>query len=465
MDEILTLKEVAAFLKVAEKTVYALAQRGELPGFKIGSQWRFRQAMLQHWMDAQSVYLPTSDKNGDHEVTSAPGAIITLDRTRTRPSPASSLRVTLAGRYDLDEQRYQLRDSGVSVPIEPKAFDLLVYLVRHRNRVVSKAELLDHLWPRQVVTESSLTQCVAKVRKALCANSFDSLPIRNVYGRGYQFILPVINSAQEARKKHRQLHRLPHQFLSSHPHASACFLQGGEYLFQFTPQALAQARQMYERAITLDPQYAAAYAAAAWTYWFEWLWLWNPEPQTLDHAQHLARHAVTLNESLALARLTLGYTSLFRREYSKAIAEAEQSLRLDPHYAWAYALLGDMRVSIGQPRKALPLIEKAIQLEPQSAAHFSASLGLAYHALHRYDDAFAAVKETLTLTPNFLSARIFLTVLYSETGQTKEAKRELHALRQLVPSLSADRLRQRFPYQDIAESDRIITALQSVGLN
>lgn len=50
-DEILTLKEVAALLKVAEKTTYTMAQRGELPGFKVGGQWRFRRADIESWID------------------------------------------------------------------------------------------------------------------------------------------------------------------------------------------------------------------------------------------------------------------------------------------------------------------------------------------------------------------------------------------------------------------------------
>ena len=52
-DEILTLKEVATLLKVAEKTTYTMAQRGELPGFKVGGQWRFRRADIETWIDRQ----------------------------------------------------------------------------------------------------------------------------------------------------------------------------------------------------------------------------------------------------------------------------------------------------------------------------------------------------------------------------------------------------------------------------
>jgi excisionase family DNA binding protein len=52
-DEVLTIKEVAALLKLAEKTVYAMAQAEELPAFKIRGQWRIKRAEFDRWIDAQ----------------------------------------------------------------------------------------------------------------------------------------------------------------------------------------------------------------------------------------------------------------------------------------------------------------------------------------------------------------------------------------------------------------------------
>ena len=53
-DEILTVPEVAGLLKVAEKTVYTMAQQGELPAFKVRGQWRFRRTDLEAWIDAKT---------------------------------------------------------------------------------------------------------------------------------------------------------------------------------------------------------------------------------------------------------------------------------------------------------------------------------------------------------------------------------------------------------------------------
>ncbi|EME0092501.1 helix-turn-helix domain-containing protein [Vibrio parahaemolyticus] len=52
-DQILTLKDVAAYLKLAEKTAYRLASEGKLPGFKVGGSWRFKREDLEAWIEKQ----------------------------------------------------------------------------------------------------------------------------------------------------------------------------------------------------------------------------------------------------------------------------------------------------------------------------------------------------------------------------------------------------------------------------
>ena len=54
-DEILTIQEIATFLKIKEKTAYDLAAKGKLPGFKVGGAWRFKRSQLNEWIDQQAT--------------------------------------------------------------------------------------------------------------------------------------------------------------------------------------------------------------------------------------------------------------------------------------------------------------------------------------------------------------------------------------------------------------------------
>ena len=67
-DEILTIRDVAALLKVGEKTIYTMAQAGDLPGFKVRGQWRFRRSDIDAWIAAQVEQAKArTDDGGDDE--------------------------------------------------------------------------------------------------------------------------------------------------------------------------------------------------------------------------------------------------------------------------------------------------------------------------------------------------------------------------------------------------------------
>jgi DNA-binding winged helix-turn-helix (wHTH) protein len=95
------------------------------------------------------------------------------------------------GNYELDAQRCELRCGGQQVAIEPKVFEVLVYLVEHRDRVVTKEELLEQCWSGTFVSEAALTRCLAKVRKTVQPEPTGPPVIKTIYGRGYSFVAPV----------------------------------------------------------------------------------------------------------------------------------------------------------------------------------------------------------------------------------------------------------------------------------
>jgi DNA-binding winged helix-turn-helix (wHTH) protein/DNA polymerase III delta prime subunit len=90
--------------------------------------------------------------------------------------------------FELDEQLFQLRRGGAVVRLEPKVYDVLAHLVRHRNRVVSKDELLETLWQGEFVSDTVLPRCIATMRKALGDARAQPRLIATVHGRGYRFI-------------------------------------------------------------------------------------------------------------------------------------------------------------------------------------------------------------------------------------------------------------------------------------
>lgn len=81
--------------------------------------------------------------------------------------PVPSNMIFTFGQFELDEAKRELRLSGVAQPLQPRVFDLLLYLVRNRERVVSKDELLSALWPEVIVTDSSIMRAISVIRAIL----------------------------------------------------------------------------------------------------------------------------------------------------------------------------------------------------------------------------------------------------------------------------------------------------------
>jgi tetratricopeptide (TPR) repeat protein len=168
---------------------------------------------------------------------------------------------------------------------------------------------------------------------------------------------------------------------------------------------------MVERAIELDPQYAAAYAMLAWTYLAEFL-LWNQDPQMLERAFATAQRAVALDDSLPVAHMTLGDVYLWRKQPEQALAEAERAITLDPNFSEGYAHLGDILNATGRPAEALKMVEKALRLSPHPPFYYFFWLGESHRRMDQYEEAIAAQKQVLLQNPNFLPAHTELAESY-----------------------------------------------------
>lgn len=107
------------------------------------------------------------------------------------------------GEYELDQENYELRRAGTLVPLQPKVFDLIRYLVEQRGRVVPTPELLQHVWPNESISRSAMSWSLNQARKALRQEGKAKLPIETIYGRGVRFNADVrlieSNAAQAAQ--------------------------------------------------------------------------------------------------------------------------------------------------------------------------------------------------------------------------------------------------------------------------
>jgi pimeloyl-ACP methyl ester carboxylesterase len=106
----------------------------------------------------------------------------------------------LDGRFELDETLFELRGPAGPVPLEPQAFDVLAFLVRHRDRLVSKEELMDTIWGGRFVSETAVTSRIKQVRRALGDDGSAQRLVKTVHGRGYRYVGAVTDAQPSARQ-------------------------------------------------------------------------------------------------------------------------------------------------------------------------------------------------------------------------------------------------------------------------
>ena len=242
------------------------------------------------------------------------------------------------------------------------------------------------------------------------------------------------------------------------------FLRGRGYRGGHTKEANAQARQLLERAIELDPKFAGAYAELSWIRFLEWEWQWSDDPQVLERALKLAQRAAALDDSLPEAHGRLGWIYLWRKQYEQAIAEAERAVALDPNYAEGLSFFGEILNFAGRPKEGTGLVKKAMRVNPHYPPVYLFILGHAYYLAGQYEEAIQTMKRCVTRDPDFLPAHRNLAVIYSELGRDEEARAAVAEVLRISPEASLGLWRQRMPYKDRAILERFIDGLRKAGL-
>lgn len=111
--------------------------------------------------------------------------------------------------FVVDTELFELARDGVVVPLQRRAFDLLVYLIEHRDRVATRVEILEHVWPDVVVSEAAVAQAMLVLRRALDDDDEAPRYVQTVRGRGYRFVGRLEGAPALAGAPHLEAPRAP----------------------------------------------------------------------------------------------------------------------------------------------------------------------------------------------------------------------------------------------------------------
>jgi adenylate cyclase len=162
------------------------------------------------------------------------------------------------------------------------------------------------------------------------------------------------------------------------------YLRGRKLYHKWTRQSVEFARQMFERAVKIDPDFAAAWAGLANCHVD--LFRWGRNPRELEEAQRASEHALKLNPNSAEAHVSVGQALAIKRRYADAAIAFDRAIEEDPTLFEAYYLYGRVLFESGDSEKSAKLFEKARRVRPDDYQP-QCLLGMALTQLGRLDEA------------------------------------------------------------------------------
>jgi adenylate cyclase len=242
-------------------------------------------------------------------------------------------------------------------------------------------------------------------------------------------------------------------------------MEAAKYADRRTIEDNNVSRRLTEEAISICPENPVGYSQLAWVYNVDYVLGNTKSPrETLEKAIELAQKAIAMDDSLPLPHILLTASYSFRREYEKALAEGERAVAVDPSGSGSYGAYGAALLFACRPEEAIPLLQKAIRLNPNAGPNTFLDFGHALRMTGRFEEAVSAFKKALQRAPDHITAHIGLGATYSLMGREKEARAEAEEILRINPKFSLDYFKMASPLKDPSEIDKIADALRKAGL-
>lgn len=499
--------------------------------------------------------------------------------------------------YVLDPDRRELARGSEAIAVAPQVFDLLVYLVRNRGRVVSKDELLDAVWAGRIVSESTLASHINAVRKAIGDSGEEQRLIRTIARKGFRFVADVKEAPSSERLGSPEpgvpgsdelsaealplpdkpsIAVLPFQNLSgdpeqdyfadgmvediitalsrnrwlfviarkssftygpgavdvqevrrrlgvgyvlegsvrkagnrvritgrlietttganlwaerfecvlddifelqdlvatsvagamapqleraeierakraptTSPNAYDSYLRGLARLHQGSREAVTEALALFQAAMDLDPDFASAYAMAAWCYLWRKVNRWLTDGvEDIAEGARLARRAAELGRDDAVALTRSGAALAYLvGDLDGGIALVDRALVLNPNLAAAWFTGGFLRAWNGEADSAIDHLTRAMRLSPLDPEMYrmQAGMALAHLFARRFDAASSWAEKAFRNLPSFLIAVSVIAASHALAGRPNQAQRAMRHLSELDPTLRVSDLGEWLP--------------------
>ncbi len=249
------------------------------------------------------------------------------------------------------------------------------------------------------------------------------------------------------------------------PDAWDLVLRGIVELRRYTRDSNRQAEVLFLRAAEFDPDYARAWANAAFTLSVRSVFGWTETPgETIDEAMGYAGKALALDESIPQVHLALHHIHMRRKQMDKAIESGKRIVALDPSNPEGYAALGAALDYAGRHDEGLAALGQTLYLAPSGPFFYLWIEGRCLFMLERYDEALERFERVAEQNPAFVNGLKSLAATQAHLGRIDDAKWTVEEILLLQPDDTLAKERKWLSYTQEEDIQRYIEGLRLAGI-
>jgi TolB-like protein/Tfp pilus assembly protein PilF len=231
----------------------------------------------------------------------------------------------------------------------------------------------------------------------------------------------------------------------------------------------AKARELFKKAIELDPNYTYAWTYLGWTHWVDGKWhsMHYNQKESFERAAEMAQKALSIDDKLSDVYALLGGVYLVQRKYDEAVAVGKKAIALDPNSSENHAIVAITMQNVGDGDAVIGLIKQAMRLDPYFPPWYWFRLGIGYRMVGRYEESVEALKKRIEIGEKMNKQQyghyLELATTYSMMDRVEEAKTLVAKALEMNPKISCKSWGKALVYKDPAQTEKILNALRRAG--
>jgi adenylate cyclase len=237
-------------------------------------------------------------------------------------------------------------------------------------------------------------------------------------------------------------------------------LKARKLLTRFDHKAAAEARDLLQRAIEIDPTYTEAISLLGIYYFDEWRVWGRKRDQNLSRALELATTAVELSPLDPSPHVLLALVYQWRREFDAANAEADTAIALQPRDAITLGNLGSMLRYAHRGEEALEVLQQAVRLDPFHPPNYLERLARAHWLVGDNVQCVEVAERGVSLDPNYVALHVALAACYAALGREEEARAATAEILRTNPRFTLKAYSSYVPYTDDRDLQRSVDLLR-----